>query len=73
MPTGYQEKVLHREGGPALEQAAEGSGHSTEPDRVQKVFGQHSRTRGQILGWSFGELGVELDDPCGSFPTQAIL
>lgn len=73
MPTGYQEKVLHREGGPALEQAAEGGGHSTEPDRVQKVFGQHSRTCGQILGWSFAGLGVELNDPCGSFPTWAML
>ncbi|KAK4827383.1 hypothetical protein QYF61_017788 [Mycteria americana] len=28
---GHQEKVLHREGGRSLEQAPQGSGHSTKP------------------------------------------
>lgn len=42
--TGYWEKVLHREGSQALEQAPQGllrasSGHGIEPAGVQEVFG----------------------------------
>lgn len=39
-----QEKVFHAEGGWALEQAPQGVGHSTNPDRVQGAFGQCFQT-----------------------------
>ena len=65
-------KVLHSEGGQALGQAPQGSGHGTEPDRAQEAFGLFSQTYGLISGWSHVEPGVGLDDPCGFLPTQDI-
>lgn len=48
------EKVFHPDGGWALEQAPQGSDHSTKPDRVQGVFGQHSQAHVLIVGGSWG-------------------
>ena len=70
---GGEGKVLHRDGGWALGQAPQGSGHSSEPAAVQETFGQCSQTNGLIFGWSCVEPGVGLSDPCGSFTTQDIL
>ena len=69
---GYQENVLHPEGGWALEQAPQGSGHSTKPGRIQEMFGQCSQAHGVILGVSCSKswTGVGLDGPYGSLPTQ---
>ncbi|KAJ7406555.1 hypothetical protein BTVI_65095 [Pitangus sulphuratus] len=50
-----------------------GSGHSTKPDRVQEVFGQHSQAHGVTLGMPYTVPRVGLDDPDGSLPTQHIL
>jgi len=36
--TGYQEKVLHREGSQALEQTPLGSSHGTRIPRVQEAY-----------------------------------
>lgn len=46
----YREKVLHPEGDWALEQASQGSDHSTNLHRVQQVFGQCSQVHGVVLG-----------------------
>ena len=59
-------------GGRALGQAAQGSGHGTEPDRDQ-AFGHCSQTQGLVLGWFCEEPGVGLSDPWGSLPSQDIL
>ena len=64
---GVKGKVLHPEGGRALEQAPHGSGHVTEPAGVQEAFGQWSQTHGLIFGWSCEEPGVGLDESCGPF------
>lgn len=47
---GYQENILHPEGGWALESSPQGSGHSTEPDRTPEVFEQCSQVHGVTLG-----------------------
>ena len=70
---GCQGKVLHPEGGRALGQAPQGSGHSIEPAGVQEAFGQLAQALGLIFGWSYVEPGVGCDDPCGSLPTWNIL
>lgn len=57
-------KSFSRRSGRAPGQASQGRGHSTEPDRVQEVFGQHSQTHGLICGWSCVDSGVGLLDPC---------
>ena len=38
----HWEKALHREGGQAVEQAPQGSGHGPKPVNVEEVFGQCS-------------------------------
>jgi len=50
----YQERVLHWEGGWAVEQAPQGSGHDTELAGVQEASGDGSQTHGLILDpvWS---------------------
>lgn len=48
--TANQEQVLYPGGGWALEQAPQGSDHSTKADRAQGVFGQNSQAQGGILG-----------------------
>ena len=52
------------EGGQALAQAAQGSGHRSEPAVVQGMFAQYSRTKGLNVGWSRMEPGAGLDNPC---------
>ena len=47
-------------GGWALEQAHQGSDHSTKPDRVQGVFGQYSQAHGVIIGVSCAGPGLDL-------------
>ncbi|KAJ7404154.1 hypothetical protein WISP_147168 [Willisornis vidua] len=59
--------------GSSLEQASQGSGHGTNPDRDQEVFGQHSQSYGVILGVSCVGPGFGLDDPDGSLTIQHIL
>ena len=58
--------------GQALEQAAQGSGHGTNPDRFQKEFGQHSRKYGLNFERSCAESGVGFNDPHESIPTKDI-
>jgi len=56
-----------------MEGAPQGSGHSTELDRVQEASGQCSHPYGLSFVWSCVEPGVGLDDPSGSLPTQGII
>ena len=70
---GYQEKVFHPEGAWALEQAPQGSGHSTKPERVQEAFGQLSQAHGVTLGVFCARPAAGLNDPDGPLPTQHIL
>ncbi|KAJ7404291.1 hypothetical protein WISP_146768 [Willisornis vidua] len=49
-PVGYWKKIFHPEGGWALEQAPQGTGHRTKPDRVQEVFGQYPQAHDVTLG-----------------------
>lgn len=64
----YREKVLHPEGDWALEQASQGSDHSTNLHRVQQVFGQCSQVHGSIHGSCTGP-GVRTD-PDRSLATE---
>lgn len=48
-----------------LEQAPQGRGHSSKPERSQEVFGQCAQAHGGILGLSCAGLGVGLNS-CGS-------
>ena len=65
-------KVFFLSGWSSTGQDPQGS-RSTKPVGVQEVFGQCSQTYGLIFGWSCVELGIGLNDPCGSLPTQDIL
>lgn len=42
--------TFHQEGGWVLEHAAQESGHSTKPERVQEVSGPYSYEHSVILG-----------------------
>lgn len=66
----HQEKVLHLEGGWAIEQ---GSGYSTKSDRVPEALGQCSQAHDVTLGVSYAGLGVGLDDSDRSLPAQHVL
>lgn len=57
--------------GQVLEQASQGSGHGTKPDRFQE-FGQHSQKHGLNFEWSCVESGGEFNDLHESLPTQDI-
>ena len=56
------------EGGQALEQALQGSGHSPK----LPASGQSSLPYGLSFEWSYTDPGVGLNDPYGSHPTQVI-
>jgi len=60
------------EGCQALEQAAQGSGCSTKLPEFQECLDVALRLS-LLFGCSCVELGVGLNDPCGSLPTQDIL
>ncbi|TRZ23812.1 hypothetical protein HGM15179_003283 [Zosterops borbonicus] len=66
-------RFLHPESVWALEQAPQGSDHSTKPDRVQEAFGQYFQAHGVTLGVSCAGPGVGLDDSDESLPTQHVL
>lgn len=70
---GYQDKVLYWEGGWALEQVPQGSGHGTDLDGVQWASEQHSQTYGLTFDQSCAEQGSGFSDPYGFPPTQDIL
>lgn len=62
------------EAGCALEQTPQESVHSTKPDKSSKeVFGQRSQAHDVTSEMSFSELGVGLDYPDETLPTQHIL
>jgi len=60
------------EGGQALEQAAQGSGHSPKLPEFKKHLDSGLKYS-LNFGWSYVEPGVGLDDPCESLPTWDIL
>jgi len=62
---GYQEKVLHQDGGQALEQPPQESGHDNKLARDQKAAGQCFQPCSLILEWSCVEPGVSLNDHYG--------
>lgn len=51
-------KVLHWQGGQVLEQASQGSGHSTEPAGVWEAFRQCFLDMVSFFGWCYMEPGV---------------
>lgn len=56
-----------------VEQALQGSGHSTEDDRVQESSGKPPQAYRPIWGSFCTDSGVRFDDPCGSLASQDIL
>lgn len=70
---GYQDEVFHQEGGWALGQATQGSGHGTKRAGVQAVSGQHTQAYGPIFGWWYEKSRPGLDNPSGSLTSQDIL
>ena len=72
--------IFHWGGFWMLEQATEGSSLNMTSSRLQEAFRQCSLICFSVClfvrflnRWSCLELGVRLDDPCGSLPTQYIL